>query len=46
MLLYLLKVLEERLVRLDVINLEKLELVDSAEVGKQAGGIAFWKIAD
>ena len=32
--------------KVDVISLEKLELVDSAEVGKQAGGIAFWKIAD
>jgi DNA-binding beta-propeller fold protein YncE len=27
----------------DVINLEKYELVSSVEVGKQAGGIAFWK---
>ena len=32
--------------KVDVISLEKLELVDSAEIGKQAGGIAFWKIAD
>ena len=32
--------------KVDVISLEKLELVDSAEVGKQAGGIAFWKIED
>ena len=32
--------------KVDVISLEKLELVDSAKVGKQAGGIAFWKIAD
>ena len=28
----------------DVISLEKLKVVSSAEVGKQAGGIAFWKI--
>ena len=28
----------------DVISLEKLEVVSSVEVGKQAGGIAFWKI--
>ncbi len=28
----------------DVISLEKLEVVGSAEVGKQAGGIAFWKL--
>lgn len=27
----------------DVISLESLELVDIAEVGKQAGGITFWK---
>ena len=32
--------------KVDVISIEELELVDSAEVGKQAGGIAFWKIAD
>jgi len=30
----------------DVINLESLELVSSVKVGKQAGGIAFWKISD
>ena len=28
----------------DVIDLEDLRLVSTAEVGKQAGGIAFWKI--
>ena len=28
----------------DVIDLEKLALVATAETGKQAGGIAFWKI--
>jgi DNA-binding beta-propeller fold protein YncE len=28
----------------DVIDLEDLKLVSTAEVGKQAGGIAFWKI--
>ena len=28
----------------DVIDLEKLELVATAETGKQAGGIAFWKV--
>ena len=27
----------------DVISLESYELVSSVEVGKQAGGIAFWK---
>ena len=27
----------------DVIDLDKFELVDSIEIGKQAGGIAFWK---
>ena len=27
----------------DVIDLNKLLLVDKVEVGKQAGGIAFWK---
>lgn len=30
----------------DVFDLEKLERVATAEVGKQAGGIAFWKQAD
>ena len=30
----------------DVINLESLELISSVKVGKQAGGIAFWKISD
>ena len=30
----------------DVINLETLELISSVKVGKQAGGIAFWKISD
>ena len=28
----------------DVIDLKKMELVSYAEVGKQAGGIAFWKV--
>jgi DNA-binding beta-propeller fold protein YncE len=28
----------------DVIDLEALKLVDTAELGKQAGGIAFWKM--
>ena len=28
----------------DVIDLESLELVSTAEVGKQAGGIVFWKM--
>ena len=28
----------------DVISLDKLKVVSSAKVGKQAGGIAFWKI--
>jgi len=30
----------------DVFDLENLTLVDHAEVGKQAGGIAFWKMVD
>ena len=30
----------------DVIDLESLDLVSSVKVGKQAGGIAFWKISD
>ncbi|MDW3193702.1 MAG: YncE family protein [Cytophagales bacterium] len=30
----------------DVIDLKKMELVAYAEVGKQAGGIAFWKMED
>lgn len=30
----------------DVIDLQKRKLVAVAEVGKQAGGIAFWKMAD
>ena len=28
----------------DVIDLDELKLVDTAELGKQAGGIAFWKM--
>jgi len=31
---------------LDVINLKTLKKVASAELGKQAGGIAFWKMID
>ena len=30
----------------DVIDLEKLKMVDYVEVGKQAGGIYFWKMVD
>jgi WD40 repeat protein len=30
----------------DIIDLEKLELTDVVEIGKQAGGIAFWKMVD
>ena len=30
----------------DVIDLENFELVSSVNVGKQAGGIAFWKISN
>ena len=30
----------------DIIDLENLILVDHIEVGKQAGGIAFWKMSD
>ena len=29
--------------KVDVISLKSYELIDSVEVGKQAGGIAFWK---
>ena len=32
--------------KLDVIDLRKARLVSSVEVGKQAGGIAFWKMMD
>ena len=32
--------------KVDIIDLKKLELVSSVNVGKQAGGIAFWKISD
>jgi DNA-binding beta-propeller fold protein YncE len=28
----------------DVIDLSSLKLVDQADIGKQAGGIAFWKM--
>jgi len=30
----------------DIISLEEFKLVSSVKVGKQAGGIAFWKISD
>ena len=29
---------------IDIVDLESLEIVDTVEVGKQAAGIAFWKI--
>ena len=29
----------------DIINLETLNLISSVNTGKQAGGIAFWKIS-
>ena len=29
--------------KVDVVSLQNYELIDSVEVGKQAGGIAFWK---
>ena len=32
--------------KVDVINLENMSLLSSVNVGKQAGGIAFWKISD
>ena len=32
--------------KVDIIDLKKLKLVSSVNVGKQAGGIAFWKISD
>ena len=31
---------------MDVIDLKTLKKVASAELGKQAGGIAFWKMID
>ena len=30
----------------DIISLEKHELIDVVEVGKQAGGIVFWKVEE
>ncbi len=30
----------------DIISLEKYQLIDVVEVGKQAGGIAFWKVEE
>ena len=30
----------------DIIDLDKLDLIDHVEVGKQAGGIAFWKMSN
>lgn len=30
----------------DIIDLQTLKVVDTAHLGKQAGGIAFWKISD
>ena len=30
----------------DVIDLHKLKLIDQIDIGKQAGGIAFWKMED
>jgi hypothetical protein len=32
--------------KLDVIDIRKAKLVSSIEVGKQAGGIALWKIEE
>ena len=32
--------------KVDVINLVDMSLSSSVNVGKQAGGIAFWKISD
>tara|TARA_B100000886_G_scaffold208847_1_gene144535 strand:+ start:566 stop:730 length:165 start_codon:yes stop_codon:yes gene_type:complete len=32
--------------KVDVINLKNMSLKSSVNVGKQAGGIAFWKISD
>ena len=32
--------------KVDVINLKDMSLKSSVNVGKQAGGIAFWKISD
>lgn len=31
---------------IDIVDLEALEIVDTVEVGKQAAGIAFWKIEE
>ena len=30
----------------DIISLEKYKLIDVVEVGKQAGGIVFWKVEE
>ena len=30
----------------DIISLDKYRLIDVVEVGKQAGGIVFWKIEE
>ena len=32
--------------KVDVIDLSTMKVVDTAELGKQAGGIAFWKVED
>lgn len=32
--------------KVDVIDLQTLQIVDSADLGKQAGGIAFWKMTE
>ena len=32
--------------KVDVIDLQTLKVVDTADLGKQAGGIAFWKISE
>ena len=32
--------------KMDVIDLTTLKVVDTANLGKQAGGIAFWKVED
>ena len=30
----------------DVIDLDQLKVIDQIDIGKQAGGIAFWKMED
>ena len=46
MLLFLLKGIGSEPGSVDIFDLENLKLIDHVKVGKQAGGIAFWKMTD